>query len=123
MPVLKTLPIIINSDIFRDTYILLRHIQPYCGTSKTLYRPCILITLPHSETWRIQTLIYIQNSVKRYPGLIKRCITPILRTLPYSESWKKFRAQGIFRTLSNIKDGEFNKIRQIFLSQRSILAV
>ena len=88
MPILKTLPIIINSDMFRDTYILLRHIQPYCGTSKTLYRPCILITLPHSETWRIQTLIYIQNSVKRYPGLIKHCITPILRTLPYSESWK-----------------------------------
>ena len=84
MPILKTLPIIINSD----TYILLRHIQAYCGTSKTLYRPCILITLQHSDTWRIQTLIYIQNSVKRYPGLVKRCITPILRTLPYSESWK-----------------------------------
>ena len=44
-------PIIVNSNIFRHTQVLFRHIQPYCGILRILCSSCIFRTLPYLESW------------------------------------------------------------------------
>ena len=50
---IRTLSIIINSETFRYIHILIRNIQRYWGTFRTLSNPCIFRTLPYSEFWQI----------------------------------------------------------------------
>ena len=65
---LKTLFIIVNSDIFRHVHVLFRRIQPYWGLLGTLCNSCIFRTLAYlgpeiySELCQ-DTLWYIQNAV------------------------------------------------------------
>ena len=86
-------------------HALVRHIQPHCDIFRTLCNSCIFRTMPYSESWDIQNLRYIQNSVKAYSGIFRKmCISCILRALPYSElchiqTFATFRTPGIFRIL------------------------
>ena len=84
----RTLSIIVNSDIFRHIQVLFRHIQPCCDIFRTLYNSCIFRNLSYSESWHIQNLSYIQNSIKAYSGIFRMlCNARTLRMLSYSELW------------------------------------
>ena len=76
--------------MFRRIYdLLLRHIQPYCGMFRTLYNSYIFRTLSYLESWHVQNLRYIHNSVKAYCDIFRTLCNAgiLLRTLPYSEFW------------------------------------
>ena len=48
---LRTLFLIINSDIFRHIHILFRDIQSYCDIIRTLFNSSLFRTLPRSESY------------------------------------------------------------------------
>ena len=69
--IIRTLSIILNSDIFRLIPVVFRHIQPYRGIFGTLCVSCMFRTLSYKESWHILDPRYIQNTVKAYYDIIR----------------------------------------------------
>ena len=73
-------------------------IKTYCVIFRTLCNSCIFRTLSYSESWHIQDLRYIQNSVKVYSDIFSMlCNICILRTLP------QFRISAYLRPMAYLK--------------------
>ena len=86
--IFRTLSVIVNSDLSRHIHVLLTDIQPYCCIFRTLCNSCKFSTLSYLESWHIQNLRYIQNSVMAHSEIFRTlCNAEILRSLPYSEFW------------------------------------